>query len=94
MNIFALILHLPKPTSDEQDRQQEVRKQRGEVDHLASPPDSLPDAEVAQHPHQQQRAGQLPADVADVLDAAGDLEGSAPEDDKTQRLAGNKKNIF
>jgi hypothetical protein len=42
--------------------------------HLSGPLDALPDAEVAHDPHEQQSAGQLPPDGANVLDALGDLE--------------------
>jgi len=42
--------------------------------HLSGPLDALPDAEVAHDPHEQQSAGQLPPDRANVLDALGDLE--------------------
>lgn len=64
-------------SSDQQHSQQEVWEQGGEVDHLAGPPDSLPDAEVAQHPHQQQGSSQLPTDVTNVLDTARDLKSAA-----------------
>lgn len=68
----------PQLTSDQENRQQEVREQGGEVDHLPGPAHTLPDAEVADDPHQRECTGQLPADVAYVLDTAGDLQRAAP----------------
>lgn len=65
-------------TSDKQNRQQEVREQSSKVNDFAGPADALPDAKVTEHPDQEQGPGELPADVADVFDAAGDLEGSPP----------------
>ena len=46
--------------------------------HLASPAHSLPYAEVADDPGQQQRERQLPPDTARMVQPARDLQSVAP----------------
>lgn len=69
-------------TSNQKHSQQEIREERSEVDNFAGPADSLPDAEITENPDQQQGPGELPANVADVLNTAWDLEGSTSVDNK------------
>ena len=48
------------------------------MDYLAGPAHALPDTEVADDPGEQQGQGQLPPDVARVLQAVRDLQCIAP----------------
>lgn len=64
--------------TDQQDSQQEVREQGSEVHDLTGPFDSLPDAEVAQNPHQQKSSGQLPTDRSNLIDTTGDHQRASP----------------
>lgn len=66
-----------RETADEQDEQQHVGEERGEVDHLSGPLDALPDAEVAQHPGDEQSDGQRHAQVTGLVQAVRDLEDVA-----------------
>jgi hypothetical protein len=68
--------------TNQQHGQQNIGEEGSEVHNLASPFDTLPDAEVAQNPHQQQGAGQLPTDAAHLVDTAGDLQGTTPKESK------------
>lgn len=45
---------------------------------LSSPSHALPDAEVAQNPHEQKRPSELPTNVSDFLDAARDHQSATP----------------
>lgn len=39
------------------------------INYLASPSDTLPDAEVAENPHKQQCSGEFPTNAADFIDS-------------------------
>lgn len=54
--------------------------QRAPTPHLARGLDSLPDAEVAEDPGEQEAQGQLPAQTPQVLDTIGDLQDPPPAD--------------
>lgn len=59
-------------------RNRNYRRCRRRSTHLSSPSDALPDAEVAQNPHQQKGSGELPANVSDLLDAARNHQSATP----------------
>ena len=54
--------------AEEEDGEEEVGEEGGEVDHLASPLHSLPDAEVAEDPSDAQSCHQLQSEAARLVD--------------------------
>lgn len=63
--------------SNEEDREEDVGEQGREVDHLSRPLDTFPDTKVHHDPDDEQRSGQLPTHLAQVVDPRRDVEHSA-----------------
>jgi len=63
---------------DKQDGEDDVREDGREVDHLATPLDAAPHAEVDEDPDGQQGDGQLPHQAARRVDSGGKLQHATP----------------
>ena len=57
--------------AEEEDGEEEVREESGEVDNLSSPFDSFPDAEVAEDPGNAKCANQLQSETARLVNLVG-----------------------
>ena len=58
-------------SAEEEDGEEEVREESGEVDNLSGPFDSFPDAEVAEDPGNAKSANQLQPETASLVNLVG-----------------------